>query len=631
MNSSHQPQWEELSAEQYIREELEFCRRLAVEMAQKHPSWRDNHREPYVRCICSVVFGAIKDVEERLFPITEETVDEYPAIQDPLDSLYQVPWTPTSLYHWIYLTLKFDCPHLADEEQRSQILLRMQRSVHYDTKFFDSEPEPTSPGDGEDAEMTLNTPPPLEETNPTIPFIHRLFPELLCNILTRAHDGLLYFPVIISHVDSNFRAVAQSFPALWTTIDTNLPIPFITMYLQNSKSLLLDVQMNITHSARRSQSIAQLRTITDLLAEHRPRIASLIMTGDDHLVLNEVVERMLSGAEAEYPQLRRLGTGSSSQYPTRALSDRQRTNPLKYPVVLPPHVQDLCLRGYRSSDWNEGFALPVSGLKRLHFISHYTLTRPEFLGILANLPSLEALIIESCDTNWSPLPIDWILIEYLLRSLITPKLISLKAWWSIGRKGAINHTEPLLTILRGCPQLQTLDLCNLEAHASWWKDVFITATSVKHLLLRNNEFLAEELEPLWDPTPVLPHLKHLALENVFGLTSDVVRRIVAARPGLQFVELRGWDATRVAKEDVEFLRRSVQDVVLETFGGTKEAASNGDGDDWSSSGTPSEGSWLSGDQDVVNKALIIQRSHQEIAPPQFLGTAIDEHAIGFFD
>ncbi|KAG9001323.1 hypothetical protein FRB90_011641 [Tulasnella sp. 427] len=594
-------------------------------------------------------FGAIKDVEERLITTTEETVDEYsPTIQDPLDSPYQVPWTPTSLYRWIYLTLKFNCPHLANEEQRNQILLRMQRSVHYDTKFFDSEPEPSSPGDGEDAEMTLNTP-PLEETNPALPFIHRFPSELLCDIFTRAHDGLLYFPVIITHVDTRFRAIAQSFPALWTTIDTNLPIPFITMYLQNSKSSLLDVQMNITHSARRSQSIAQLRTITDLLAEHRPRIASLIMTGDDHLVLNEVVQRMLSGAEAEYPQLRKLDTGSSSQYPTSALSDRQRANPLKYPVVLPPHVQDLCLRGYRSSDWDAGFAMPVSGLKRLHFFSHYTLTRPEFMGVLANLPSLEALIIESCDTNWSPLPIDLgpvphpnlrtleclmlssISIEYLLRSLITPKLISLKVWWSIGWGGAINHTEPLLTMLRGCRQLQTLDLCNLEAHASWWKDVFSTATSVKHLRLRNNEFLAEELKPLWDPTPVLPYLKHLALENVFGLKTDVVRQIVAARPGLQSVELRGWDVTRVAKEDVEFLRSSVQDFALETLGGPEEGASNEHEPDWSSSGTPSEGSWLSGDQNVVDKALIIRRSHQEIAPPQVLSTEIDEHAIGLFD
>ncbi|KAG9001324.1 hypothetical protein FRB90_011642 [Tulasnella sp. 427] len=349
--------------------------------------------------------------------------------------------------------------------------------------------------------------------------------------------------------------------------------------------------------------------------------------------MDDIVSRMLDKAEDSYPQLRKLDTGSPHYL--SCSGSRDRATPLRYPVVPPSHVQDLCLRGSRSEDWTQGFASPISGLKRLHFLYHDTLTRPKLLDVLVNLPSLETLIIEDCSTHWTPGPVvygpnnpipnhdlipaprfthpnlmtfeclrlDELSTKQLLESLITPNLTCLKVWWFSGWKGQINQGEPLVTMLRGCPQLQTLGLCCFETEDSWWKEVFNTATCVKHLRLRNNEFLEEDLESLCESGLVMPYLERLALENVFGIKTDVVRRIVVDRPDLQYVELRGWDATRVAKEDVEFLRSSVRDFVLETFGGTEQAISNEDESDWSSSGTPSEGSWLSGDQYVVDLAL----------------------------
>ncbi|KAG9001325.1 hypothetical protein FRB90_011643 [Tulasnella sp. 427] len=244
-------------------------------MTQKYPFWKDTYKPADVRRFFGVVFGTLEEVRERLFPGPQEPeVDEdlddsdgdyHPiAPLDPLDTLYEpeVPWTPTSLYRWAYLSLKYTYPELVDAEQRDEILLRMQRSEYYDAIFFDSDPRPASQPDEEDPSMGFDTTTVSEATERKQPFIYRLAPKLLCDILTRAHDGLLYFPVIVTHVDNRFRALAESFPALWTTIDSNLPVPFIKKYLENSRTSPLTVRMNISHFTRGKQSIEELRAIT---------------------------------------------------------------------------------------------------------------------------------------------------------------------------------------------------------------------------------------------------------------------------------------------------------------------------------------------------------------------------------
>ncbi|KAG9008324.1 hypothetical protein FRB90_008987 [Tulasnella sp. 427] len=362
------------------------------------------------------------------------------------------------------------------------------------------------------------------------------------------------------------------------------------MYLQNSKNSLLDVRINLSHHPRRTQSVAQLRTITDVLVEHRPRIASLSITSLDPEIVDEITKRMLSGGDVDYPQLRKLDTGC--------------------------HL------------WigRLGSSVPISELKRFHLANNFGLNRSDLLHVLANLPNLETLIVENCETDWVPtltavkpaslpnltnlecLGLNNNTMTRLLQLLITPKLNSSKLWWDYGFKLWLNQVDGVMAMLRANPQLQILNLCNLETQAPHWKEIFRRGVSLRILRLRSCELEEDDLEALWEQgaqdAPIIPHLEHLVLENVLDLSTNVMRRIVASRPSLRFVELRGWYDGRVDEEDVEFVRNSVERFVLETFGGRGPRDSDGESaesgaEEWSSSGTPSEGSWLSGDEDVV--------------------------------
>ncbi|KAG9008325.1 hypothetical protein FRB90_008988 [Tulasnella sp. 427] len=609
MDSDLQDVWEQLGFKEYVEEELAFFNELSV----KGP-----------RMDFGAIFGAFSELKERALSITGrksmEVVEvDHDDLHDPVDSAYQEPWTPTSLHRWAYLTLKFHCPQWGDEELRDQFAFRTQ---HYDAIFFNLDSESQYPPD-DLPDRTVESGPatPPEPGGEKLAFIHRLPPELLSDIFICAHDGLLYFPVIISHVDSRFRAIAESTAALWTTVDVNLPLPFVMLYLQNSKASLLDVRMDVSRAVRRPQTMSRLETIMELLAGEQARMRSLSILGLNPPVVDEIASTMLSD-RSNYPQLKKLDTGCHEWYGYR----RRSGDPLRY-LVVPLLVQHLCLRGYRTRDWIHGFAVPMMELKRFHLANNSGLALPDLLTALRNLPNLSELIIDTCRMSFDPasrksvtsatlpklmtlecLLLNWREMASVLRLLVTPSLTSLKLWWETGWKGLANQAVGLVAALQAKPQLQTLDLCNFEELVPQWKRVFEGATSIRTLRLRSCELVEEDLRGLWEPcveeAPVMPYLEHLALENVLDLRTGVVRWIIASRPGLRSVELRGWGRDQVDEEDVEFVRNSVENFVLETFGerdprDPEEEMSDSDEEEWSSWGSPSQGSWLSGDQEVV--------------------------------
>lgn len=209
-------------------------------------------------------------------------------------------------------------------------------------------------------------------------------------------------------------------------------------------------------------------------------------------------------------------------------------------------------------------------------------------------------------------------ISSLHQVLLTPKLTSLRLWWDSGFKNWLDQAQPLVAMLRMNPQLENLDLCNCVLQSSRWRDAFDKAGSLKYLRLRSCELESNDLDGLSElgvgedgEQRLLPLLNHLVLENVSELSSGDIRRIVAHRPGLQFLELRGWDGTNVEEQDVQFMRQSVECFVLETYCkgfGALEAEDNEDNEDWSSAGTPSEWSWVSGDEEVVSSHLATTNS-----------------------
>ncbi|KAG8898266.1 hypothetical protein FRC00_003046 [Tulasnella sp. 408] len=243
------------------------------------------------------------------------------------------------------------------------------------------------------------------------------------------------------------------------------------------------------------------------------------------------------------------------------------------------------------------------------------------------LPNLETLVVQDCTIQQDPhvapsavtLPhlttLEYVTlsdtsIASLHQALLTPKLVSLKLWWFFGLKPWRKEAQPLVAMLRMNPQLQSLDLCNCVLESSGWRDAFSEAISLKYLRLRSCELESIDLETLSElgvgedgEQHLLPLLNHLVLENVSELSTGDIRRIVIHRPGLRSLELREWDGTNVAEEDVQLMRQSVEDFVLETYykqsGVLEEEGEDEENYGSSSSGTPSEQSWVSGDDEVV--------------------------------
>ncbi|KAG8940133.1 hypothetical protein FRC04_005617 [Tulasnella sp. 424] len=655
MATDPQAFWQDQHATDYLKQELEFLNAFTIKVVKGNTDTQSYPETGYspARHFLGVVLAAAdcwkqtvsptirenepeKPSEEELQQYSEEDVEYFARIyaqnydEDCNDSTYQVDWTPTSLYQWTYLNFKSELADLANDELEDELVLRSQ---YYDAELFDSGFQNAYPL----AEDLLSPPssPSSESVMSTEPaYIHQLPPEILSGIFILAHNGVLYFPIIISHVDSCFRKTAESTALLWTTIDVNLPLPIIRIYLKNSNTALLDVRINLLDGGGRRNASSRLSAFLAEVAHYRERIISLSMLSLNPQPVDEMVKAMLTGPDSAYPHLRILDTGCLRCIPTWV----GQLELLMCPVLAPLRVEELCLRGYRSRDWVLGFPELRPGLKRLHLANNLNLFHSDLILVLSKLPDLEVLTIESCTIAREPLA-TWptlvlpnlTTLQYIMQQmlnegtaghiqqvLVTPKLTSLKAWWNFGYKGWFSQgkADALVATLQANPQLERLDLCNCVIEQPKWREVFSMARSLKYLRFRSCELQSPDLEPLWlpgvgsDAEGYLPHLEHLVMENVLRvrLTTENIKQIVMHRPNLQSVELRGWDGSNIAEDDVKFLRQSIGYFVLETFNGGPsfhDEEEDEENEEWSSWGTPSEGSLLSGDEEVVSMRLVI--------------------------
>ncbi|KIO20369.1 hypothetical protein M407DRAFT_30002 [Tulasnella calospora MUT 4182] len=623
----------------YLKLELEFTNQFASKIVLAHKTWREyNKWERPVKFFLGAFFAALTEWKAMTSPTPqEETLEEdlEVGIDDPTDSAYGPDcWTPTSLYQWAYFTLKLESFDLEDaDELRDTLVVRMYRTQQYDAELFGSGYQNAYPL-AEDL-VSRSSSPALDDRRGARPaLIHQLPPEILSEVFVQAHDGVLYFPILVSHVDSRFRTIAKSTAFLWTTIDVNLPLSLVSLYLKHSSTALLDIRIDLQGGGRRQNAASRLGPFLAVVAEHRERVASLSMSAFKPGAVDEMVKALMMGPGSTYPQLRRLDTGCrlwAPRYP-RVLE------PLDCQVLAPPRLQDLCLRGLRSRNWVSAFSEPMAGLKLLCLANNTKLFLSDLLIVLTKTPNLETLVIQDCIIEQDPLagplavtlpnlttlqyvtlPDSSVAINSIQQRLLTPKLTSLKAWWDCNFFRYVDHTPTLIPMLWANPQLERLDLCNCTVRQQTWREAFSATGSLKYLRLRSSELESDDLEALSEmgvgedgEQRLLPHLEHLVLENVYSLSTGDIKRIVMHRPSLQCLELRGWDGSNVADDDVQFLRQSVECFVLETFykesGALGEEDEDEENEEWSSTGTPSEGSWLSGDEEVVSGHLAVTNS-----------------------
>ncbi|KAG9042699.1 hypothetical protein FS837_010483 [Tulasnella sp. UAMH 9824] len=608
----------------YLKLELEFAHEFAAKFVQAQNDWHsDENLFSPVRRLLGVFFAAIVEWKEIGSPGPPEKrpEDDYEGtIDDPTYSAYQENWTSISLYRWAYLTLKFRPLDLDDDELRDKLVVRMSRTQHYDVELFGSSYQTAYPLA---EELVPRSPSPVLEDQQRVgpALIHRLPPEILSDVFVRAHDGVLYWPLVVSHVDSRFRTIAESTALLWTRIDVNLPIPLVELYMKRSSTALLDIRNGLGDGGRRQNATSRLGAFLAVVAEHRKRVASLSMSASKPQAVDEMVKVMMMGPELTFPQLRRLDTGC----PIWVSGTLPRTilEPLKCTAEASPQLQELCLRGIRSRSWVTAFPQPMAGLRSLCLANDTSLFLSDLI-VLTKLYNLEILVVQDCTIQQDPPPAPSAVtlpylttLEYvtlsdtsiasLHQALGTPKLASLKLWWFFGLKPWLKDARPLVKMLRMNPQLQSLDLCNCVLVSSGWIDAFSEAVSLKYLRLRSCELARTDLEPLSElgvGEDLLPLLNQLVLENVSELSTGDIRQIVMHRPGLRSLELRGWDGTNLAEEDVQLMRQSVEHFVMETYykksGAFEEKGEDEENYESSGSSTPSEQSWVSGDDEIVS-------------------------------
>ncbi|KAG8896448.1 hypothetical protein FRC01_011811 [Tulasnella sp. 417] len=386
--------WDDQGINDYLKHELEFANALAAHLVQAYNDQGIQHFD-ISTSIPEVISAAVTSWKRKLSctpPARRQEEGGGENIGGSDEFAYDEYGTPTSLYRWAYFSFESAAVDLTDDRLRDELVVRMFRTQYCDAKFFAGGCEDAYPPDeNRVSQSSSSSPEVVRGVKPAS--IHKLPPEILSYTLIIAHQGAPYFPIIVSHVDSRFRTIVQSTGLLWTTIDVNLPLPIVAMYLQHSNTALLDVRIDLLDSGpRRSVSSWRLEAFMTAVAEHRERIRSLSILSFSLKTMDEMVRTLLNGLI--YPQLRKLDTGSriwitgNWRIPT--------LEPLDCPVPVPPQLEEIFLWEYRSRSWVLGFSGPMVELQSLCLANNFQLMLSDVLTILPKLPNLETLVIEDC-------------------------------------------------------------------------------------------------------------------------------------------------------------------------------------------------------------------------------------------
>ncbi|KAG8918646.1 hypothetical protein FRC01_001746 [Tulasnella sp. 417] len=595
----------------YLKLELEFANEFAAKVVQAHPEWQ-SYRAFWspVKSFLGVFFAAITEWKKMVSPSPQEEgleEDSEAGIDDPTDSAYQENWMPTSLYRWAYLTLTFRPIDLEDDELRDRLVVRMFRTQEYDAELLGPDYHKAYPSsEGLLSRSPSPAPEDQQKANPAL--IHQLPLEILSDVFVRAHDEVLYFPIIFSHVDSRFRTIAESTASLWTKIDVNLPLPLVELYLKHSNTARLDIWIDLGSGGRRQNAASRLGAFLAVVAEHRERVVSLRMSAFNPRFVDDMVKAMMrdlactiglpgststpmAGAVPKGTSLAKLGLGisrpdSGAQF---AVFGQQYPSPCFGPARRPHQSTES--RNIRRSRLLHSARSTRSTIRGDSSEPHDAPIRYGRWGLHDPPPShpshSEAHLLET-------------VVELRFQELV-------------------DQLEPLPAMLLANPQLQSLDLCKCLLQPAGWRDVFGKAGSLKDLRMRSCELEPTDIESLFElgvgedgEQRMLPRLEHLVLENVSDLSTGDVKRIITNRPTLRSLELRGWDGSHVTDEDVHFMREALECFILETFykdsGALEEEEVDEGSEESSSTGTPSVGSWLSGDDEVVGANLVFANS-----------------------
>ncbi|KAG8894331.1 hypothetical protein FRC00_009086, partial [Tulasnella sp. 408] len=226
---------------------------------------------------------------------------------------------------------------------------------------------------------------PLAETtqglrNPRSIFI--LPVELLQHIFRLAARSRIWVraPLILSHVNSDFRSIALNTPSLWTYIDESFPLQMRDLYISRSKDVPLDILTRLDHHEQ--ESTGSDGEWINFLKEESNRIGQITLVGSDPgsiLAWGRQVKAIV------FTSLTKLAL---------CLSNDQNSIAACPKWACFPHLQDLWIRGYWCRGWvGRGDPFPPN-LRRLSLSKVTAVSTPVLLKALDGVPGLLSLTME---------------------------------------------------------------------------------------------------------------------------------------------------------------------------------------------------------------------------------------------
>ncbi|KAG9044009.1 hypothetical protein FS837_008880 [Tulasnella sp. UAMH 9824] len=226
---------------------------------------------------------------------------------------------------------------------------------------------------------------PLAETTQGLRNSRSIFilpDELLQHIFRLAARSRIWVraPLVLSHVNSDFRSIVLNTPSLWTYIDESLSLQMRDLYIARSKDLPLDV---LTRLDRREQeSSGSDGEWIDFLEDESSRIGQITVVGNDPgriLAWGRQVKGIV------FTSLTKLAV---------CLSNDQNSIAACPKWACFPHLQDLWIRGYWCRGWvGKGDPFPPD-LRRLSLSKVTAVSTPVLLKALDGVPGLLSLTME---------------------------------------------------------------------------------------------------------------------------------------------------------------------------------------------------------------------------------------------
>lgn len=454
-------------------------------------------------------------------------------------------------------------------------------------------------------------------------------PEVISHILFLARLGDQNVSFTLSQVNTHLRDIIIATPLLWNSLDIMYPENRTALHLERSAGVHLNVSMSLAPSVAVADGKTRLASFASRLSPHYHRIRRLD-AAFVHPEWTRVAADFVYGNNLKNLRTLDLGTICNSE-PIDPIGDSANVW----------RVKDLCLRRVFPANTHKVSAL---GLRRLKLLRNPSLNFTDLLKILMKTPSLQDIELdqvhfqgparEEVDTQGISVKLNHlknIKLVYIIeqdvaaisKSIQAPLLDSLTIHSAelidlTGPRQFLRLKDDLLHALSSYQSIKKLDLGGCFMKKKHWNAVLSALPSLTHLrfvgsYLKNADLALLGAEYSGEPSVVVfpyvcPALVELAFENEFSLTSGAVKNIVQARfdsphaSPIASLTMRGWAQSNVSPEDAALLCELVPHFILDVFGGPSGGAlEDQDESESESSSDNDEGSWASGDEDVVRR------------------------------